>query len=277
MVAGNRDAAASPGAPAAGAHVACEAYVSVVDCLRTRRVAGRFAVKTPIVTLEEERTGRVGTLVLTAHLGEAGYFEQLAAAIRRAPGQVFFESVRTRDPDPEHWRDPRHRLLRRLRTDVYRELAALGPFAFQGDALVPGEGWVNADVDCCEFAEELGRARVSTLRYELAIDALSGMLKSARTGNRGAARQVELLLRYGLLVIGLPGVFDVLRLLPANNRFQRVAADWRNQVAVAKVMAEGKGDFVLIYGAAHGPGLIALLRERGFRETERRWLTVLRV
>ncbi|MGE5595754.1 MAG: hypothetical protein ACM3S1_06915 [Hyphomicrobiales bacterium] len=245
-----------------------------MDTLRSRRANGKTFLQTPVVHLRNGGTGQRATLVLTAHLGEARYFERLRNAISASPGQIFFESVRSRDSSEAHWHERYHHLLRRIREDIYRDIAGLGLFTFQGEALAPDPFWINADVDCCQLAARLRQQGVSTLKYDLALDSLSRLVRRARSGNAEAAKTIESLLKYGLLFISAGFVFEALRWLPGTRKFQAAANDWRNEFAARTVLDQAKGDWVLIYGAAHGPGLLRLFRKAGYHETHRDWLTV---
>jgi hypothetical protein len=244
-----------------------------MDTLRHARIEGRSALQTPVIHLRH-RDGRTGTLVLTAHLGDAHYFETLRKLIAASGATVFFESIRARDDSPEHWREKYHRLLFRLRTEVYHDVSSLGIFAFQGDALAPEPSWVSADIDCCQFASALRAAGVRTFQYDLAITMLRGIVRKAKAGNREAARTIEMMMKSGLILVSLPLVFDALKLLPNSRSFQSVANDQRNAVAVRTVLDAKPESFVLVYGAAHGPGLLSLLRKAGYEETGREWYSV---
>jgi hypothetical protein len=245
--------------------------------LRNTRVNGRRAVQTPVISVRERAGRRSGAIVLTAHLGEPVYFQSVLDAVGRLPGTVFFESVRTADASDEHWRERYHRFLRAIREDVYRDIASLGLFAFQGDHLRPGSSWVNADVDCCQLAARLREKRVSVARYEAAIALLHGLVLRARDGNAEARKNLESMVKYGLLFLSFSFVFDVLKVLPSVSGFQAVVNDWRTARAVRQVLRDGDESFVLVYGAAHGPGILRLLERAGFEEVDREWLTVFRV
>lgn len=248
-----------------------------MDCLRHKRESGRSALQTPVITLADREHGRRGTLVLTAHLGEAEYFERLREIIDGKGAPVFYESIRSRDDSEAHWRERHHRFLRRLRRDVYNDMAGLGLFAFQGEHLAPENGWRNADVDCCQFADKLRERHVSMLKYDLAIGALQRMVRKAKTGNEDAARMLQRMFQLGLLLVSVSYVFEAVNLIPSSRRFQQVANDWRNTAAAKTVLDSGVDDFVLVYGAAHGPGLLKLLGKAGYEETGREWLTVFRL
>lgn len=245
-----------------------------MDCLRTRRVEGKAALQTPVITLENRAIGGTATLVLTAHLGDPGYFAAMRNAVHEAPGTVFFESIRPRDLSEAHWNEKYHRLLKRIREDLYVTLSDLEGLSFQGEQLKPEPEWRSADVDCCEFAAELRRRKVNTLRYELALGALDGLLAKARAGNKQALKSLQTMVKAGLMFISVGYVFEFISWLPSSRGFQSVAADWRNEVAAKIVLESGEKDFVLIYGAAHGPGLIELLAKGGYREARREWHTV---
>jgi hypothetical protein len=245
-----------------------------MENLRRRRVAGKTALQTPIVSLKNSRDGRSAKLVLTAHLGEAAYFEKLNRAIAAAGAPVFYESVRPTSDDPHHWEEPYHRFLRSLREDLYHGIAGLGMLAFQGDCLAPEPGWVNADVDCCELAARLREAGVPLFRYEIAFGLLRQLIQRARHGDSAALKTLERAIKWGLIAVSVTAVFKLVQLLPRTRSLYAVINDWRSARAVEAVEKAG-GDFLLIYGAAHGETLLQGLKEHGFRETGREWHTVL--
>lgn len=244
-----------------------------MDCLRRGRVEGRSVLQTPVVHLRRARDGRRGRLVLTVHLAEPAYFASLTAAIHDANAQVFFESIRSVDPSPRHWDEKYHRLLRGIREELYLGIADLGLFSFQATHLAPGVDWINSDVTCCEFADRLREAKVSTVKYELALAVFMKFVHRAQGGDHEARRAIEAMLKKGLLLASVLPLLELQRFLPGTGGFQVIATDWRNEAAVAKLDATNDGDFVLVYGAAHGPGLLRLLRKRGFEEVRRDWYT----
>ena len=241
--------------------------------LRRKRIAGKTALQTPVISLRNPRDGRRATLVLTAHLGDESYFQELRTAVAHLQTQVYFESVRALDAEPEHWREPYHHFLKSLREDLYAGIASLGLMAFQGDRLAPEPGWANADVDCCALAAQLRAARVPLLRYEVAFGLLRQLIQQAQRGDRAARRTLERAIKWGLIAVSLTAVFNLVRLLPRTRSLYRVINDWRIAEAV-KIVDGAGGDFVLIYGAAHGESILAGLADLGFHETSRKWLTV---
>jgi hypothetical protein len=242
--------------------------------LRHRRVAGRTTLQTPAIWLRNSTTGRKGLLVLTAHLGDPSYFERLQALIAHESLPVFYESVRARTTDEAHWREPFHRFLKALREDFYEGVAALGLLAFQTDYLKPGPEWANADVDCCDLADELRARDVSIGRYQMALGVLQALVQRARNGDPQARATLVRTLKWGLIAVSVTGVIELVRFLPKSRRFHLVINDWRSKRAVEAVMAANTEGFVLIYGAAHGDTLMAELETAGFREVRREWHTV---
>lgn len=244
-----------------------------MENLRRKRVSGKTALQTPVISLRKGRGERHATLILTAHLGDETYFQEVRRAVSAAGAPVFYESVRSLDSSPEHWQEPYHHFLKSLREDLYHGIASLGLMAFQGDCLAPEPGWTNADVDCCALAERLRAARVPLFRYEIAFGLLRQMIQQAARGDRTALKTLETAIKWGLIAVSVTAVFKFVQLLPRTRSLYRVINDWRSAHAVETV-AKADGDFVLIYGAAHGETLLDGLKARGFRETGREWLTV---
>lgn len=196
--------------------------------LRSRRVAGKTALQTPLIRLRDPRSGRTGLLVLTAHLGDGAYFETLRKDIDADGGRVFFEAVRSNSEDPEHWRDPYHRFLKGLRREVYEGLSRLGLLEFQGQRLAPEPGWTNADVDCCTLADRLRRAKVSLWRFEMALSAFRRLIAQAEAGDTGARASLDRTIRWGLVFVSFGAIFRVVQFLPSTRRLYRVINDWRS-------------------------------------------------
>ena len=136
--------------------------------------------------------------------------------------------------------------------------------------MVPDGAWVNADIDCCDFASALKASNVRVFQFELAMTLLQHMIAKAKAkaGSREAMKAIELALKSGLLLVSIGLVFEMMGLLPKSRAFQSVANDYRNRAAVKTVLGEQTQDFVTIYGTAHGPGLLGLLGAAGFRESD---------
>jgi hypothetical protein len=242
--------------------------------LRHRRIAGKTTLQTPAIWLRHPKTGRKGLIVLTAHLGDQRYFERLQTLVAGEDAPVFFESVRSRTADEAHWREPYHRFLKTLREDLYQGISALGLLAFQTDHMKPDAAWINADVDCCELADELRAKGVSVARYQLALGVLQGLVTRAKNGDEKARNTLIRTLKWGLIAVSVTGVIELVRFLPKSRRFHLVINDWRSRRAAEVVLAAKTDDFVLIYGAAHGDSLMSEFEKAGFREVRREWHTV---
>jgi hypothetical protein len=239
-----------------------------MNTLRRRWANGRVSLETPVIELVH-RDGRRGRLVLTAHLGEREYFDELGGLLE-CESSVFYEVVRSVDDSPEHWREPRHRFLRDLR-EVYASLSALGLLAFQGEALAPRSAWVNADVTCCELADQLRARGVSVWRQEMALKALRQLVSRAAAGDPRAGKAIVVALQCGLLAASVTALFNLMSWLPTTRGLYQVLNDWRSDHAVRTVLGSGLDDFALIYGAAHGETLLRGFRRAGYRETGRTW------
>jgi len=245
--------------------------------LRRVKEDGRTALQTPLIRLSNAKTGAAATLVLTAHMAEPAYFDALRERVRAANAPVYFEGVRAVSDEPDHWHERYHALLRAIREDFYAEVASLGLLAFQGDHLQPEPYWRNADVTCCALAERLRSAGVRTRQYNVALQALRRLVRDAKAGRPEALRSLERLLKWGLVGLSFEFVLRVARLFPNTRRFHAVVNDWRSEVAVETVLRAGEPDFVLLYGAAHGPPILDGLRKAGYRERSREWVTLFRV
>lgn len=231
-------------------------------------------LQTPVVELADARNGRRARLLLTAHLGEQRYFEQLRELALAEPGTVFYEGVIPVSSSDEHWSERYHSFLHRLREDVYAGIANLGLLAFQGEYLAPAADWIAADVTCCQLAERMRAGRVRLRRYELGLSALKHLIGQAEKGDPKARAGIERAIKWGLIAVSVTAVFRFLTVLPNTHAFNKVVNEWRSGEAVRIILAQHPEQFTLIYGAAHGDRIIEALEADGFREVGRRWLTV---
>lgn len=242
--------------------------------LRRHSEGGTTVLQTPVVELVDAHTGRRARLLLTAHLGDQRYFERLREIAESETGSIFYEGVIPVSSSAEHWDERYHSFLRHLREDVYAGIAKLGLLAFQGEYLAPAEGWIAADVTCCELAERMRVGRVRLRRYELGLAALKRLIGQAEKGDPRARAGIERAIKWGLIAISVTAVFRFLTALPNTHTFNKVVNEWRSGEAVRIVLAQHPRQFTLIYGAAHGDEIIRALEADGFREVNRRWLTV---
>jgi len=245
--------------------------------VRNTRVR-RDWLQTPVVTYRHRSTGR---LVGMMHIGVPAYFEAVAATVadlERAGAVVQFEGVRP--PTAEELADA---------TDA--ELAAVARFdefvafvtAISGtlgwvvqraeEGLPYPDRWTNVDMDVLQLVRlvtppvierTLGKsAGTATLLGEHSVETSRALLSLALRLAMSPAPAAAM-----SLAGGRDGRRD-------RRALQASVLDGRNEVALAGVKAAGRtDDVVLIWGAAHLPGMGEVLRAWGYHQTSVKWLSV---
>jgi len=214
------------------------------------------------------------SVVGTAHIGDDHYYRQVAEFVsaREAEGAVVhYERVRKGAGEQmADFTGPERHVL-----DIFRALATgqrrLGMFlglTHQFARLTPRDEWLNADMTDLELIRALGVDGAP--RRVPPVDELFDELERAPWWFAAGFRTlVRALLR--LATWSAPR-------LRWRNRWpdSRIVVDARNQLAVqAALSAPQDRPLVMIWGAAHLPGIGALLAASGYARTETRWFTVL--
>ena len=233
------------------------------------RLAGR-TLATPVLWYRHTGTGTVLTLVLTSHIGTAGYYAAMAARISELEtggAAVLWEGVRTA-PDDE-WatatedEHAAHQVLLTFYRDRPAMIAAHLGWVMQKELPI-GAGWINTDLTDLETVRAAGPAAI------LAMGQQADRALARFGGHRDAYSRVmgSLIMRalarpHGTLTEAIrkvaPDVYAVL-------------LEQRSKIAVAAV--DPGRDTVMIWGAEHAGSIEAALTATGWQRTPlRRWLT----
>lgn len=213
---------------------------------------------------------RVVTLVGTAHVAEAGYFQALAAfvaAVQADGAVVHFEGG---DPAPEDVLDTlveREREAYRVLGSAMSGLDRLGVAAglvHQRDGLPEQDDWVNTDVTALDMIRMLGPRTILARADRERADRLGELVDHQRT-----VRSVRWLLR------NLGHVTRVTDLW-SRSATSGLTLDWRNAIAASAALAVPAGSHVVaIWGCKHLPGIGELLARNDFVLEDVRWFTAM--
>lgn len=236
--------------------------------LRTVRDRDTWSLQTAVLHLRHTDTGRRVQVMSMIHIGEAAYYTRLNELIAEHDGLILFEGLGQLTDDELASLTPEERKVWDTiapLTDAYREIARALDLVAQPDALTkPGSTWRRAD---------LPLARLLKLWAERRLPLLPAM------GQAGKALESAFFKRTTrLLLLQEPLILGAFRALkgwtPGIGKLSDLLVDERNGAAMAVFDATpADQDILLIYGAGHVPGLVEMLRTRGYREAARDWFT----
>ncbi len=222
----------------------------------------------PLITLKHETTGRRVRLLGVIHFADASYWSTLQGVIdREGESVVLYERVLK--PTQEEmdaltekeraWYENVHLGHKTLRG----QLQALLGLSFQGDGLTYPAHWINTDMSGGAF-----------------VKAMVG-LEERFPGNPFMAildhePEQAPFVRWMIQKIFSHISLSELRNFGAKSAYRRerdaIILDYRNFLGVNGILAHGKErDVVSIWGAAHLPGMLHLLKQLGFEEETREW------
>ena len=223
----------------------------------------RGVLQTPVIRYRHRRTGRTVTLVGTAHVGEASYYERLQAIVARleaAGAVVCYEWIGS--AAEEEWaaasageraaRDASQSMGQGTFKQVGRSLG----WVEQGAVFRWAPSWRNVDITDLELVRLASPEGMRAMGGALGDVWGSSLTQDQADAVTGAAAGVVFRL------VSLDW-FDLLRRITtwddASRRFSRVDIEERNAHALAR-MPSG-ADVVLLWGAGHLPGLAAGLKQ----------------
>jgi hypothetical protein len=236
--------------------------------IRTTREGDRWNLQTAVIHLQHRQSGRRVRLMSMIHIGEPRYYARLNELIADHDGLIFFEGLGQLTDEEIAALTPEERKVYDAiapLTDAYRKIAAALDLVAQPDALTkPGPTWIRADLPLSRLLKEWAARRLPLIP---AMEAASKTLESVFF-----KRTTRLLLLQEPLILG---AFRILRgWSPSIGKLSALLVDERNDAAIATFDATPSDqDALIIYGAGHMPGLLAMLRERGYQQTARDWYT----
>ena len=210
----------------------------------------------------ESPQGRSVTLIGVQHIATQESWDRDIATLRQMEADgthIFLEGVRPVEGT--------------VTDDEWTRVAALAEFAqtsavlaevtgliFQKDAFEAAETtWTPYDVSILDIVRELKPRTVRRIQKISQMD--TEALKS----------QPELVLAILRLLPSMPGFLS----LVLSGDLSKHIVKRRNEYAVEGVLLSSASDRALYWGAAHLPGMVKLLRERGYNITSEEWRVVL--
>ena len=229
------------------------------DSGQFHRISGS-AVQTAAVTLRN-KSGRLVHIIGMSHIANPRYWKEINHVIHKYDShgwQIHFERVkpitdqqlRSLAPAEREMLDGIHSVL-----NGNYGFGKSSKLVFQGDVLKLPPTAVNTDTDMATLVQSLAQGQdVHVMQQVMAL-----VSKLPRTLRKMAA-----------LIAFMPGVE------PGESSLTKVLKDDRNHIALSEI--DNTSDNVLmLWGAAHLPGICQGLATRGFSETDRQWHTVFTV
>lgn len=261
------------------AHFIIRAFFIVMGYLGIGSVLsdGR-SLKTPIVFLENPDTGREVVLVGMMHVGGGQYFKDVQGVIDSlSKHRILFEAVGKLSAQERKKLNKREKkILNQFETmsknsDIFREFIG---FQDQRKGLAYDSSWVRTDMDMFALIKKFSHARINPISTGTKKGKLNKFFKGSDSSDRAITKWL-----LGYLLTLLPLFLILSRLMCFVMRRSRltyqVIIEERNLIAVNGIARYTEvSNIVSIWGAAHLPGMIKLLGKLGFREVQRKWITV---
>jgi hypothetical protein len=227
--------------------------------------------QTPLCEFEHPQTGSNIGVVGVIHLGEQSYFDTVSDYIldrEDAGAQVHYEGLKpaSKVESVKFKAEAKQAeaMANSLNTMHYVIAEALGVQS-QGESIDYASSWQNHDIGRVELVRLLGAKGVSRLtqlgdRAEKLEAALSPELLAATL--RAAFRFTPIFIPMGIVL---------------RRHERKILVDHRNEIALAGIddtlSEEPDRDIALLWGAGHLPGIGKGLQQRGYRLTDRSWLS----
>ncbi|HSX01440.1 MAG TPA: hypothetical protein VLF67_04325 [Candidatus Saccharimonas sp.] len=252
----------------------------------------RGQIQTPVWTYRHRDSGRTVTLVGMMHVGEPAYYaavQSLVASLVEAGAVVQFEGVRTASAEEMATATPRELAaiasINQLLQVITRMGEGLG-WTSQKTGLKYDPAWTNVDLNDLELVRLLNLADLD----RAVADAAEQMTELEQTDPVMMAASMAMIFRAmhsrsGRVMVDVLSAFNRAqrrRHQPADaepapdlDQLHEVVVGQRDPVAVEGIWrAAAHQDVALIWGAAHLPGMGALIEEHGYQRISASWLSV---
>lgn len=239
-------------------------------------------LQVPIIVLEND-DGRILELRGMVHIGDEIFYNLHLEEIRDRERQGFvitYEGVR---PMSAHVQKKLTTLERQVLQQIdfvfrYRdEFVSALKLTKQGDILKPQEDWIRTDMTLRELVERLAEENAHLIEPELLtfIEWVEG-LQNGPESVKAAEKKCASIDRALMAMPYSDWAHRWLEYLSPNMwRTKQIILTERNGRALTTLVSIlDSRNAVATWGAAHLPGMITDLASRGFKETNRRWLTV---
>lgn len=211
------------------------------------------------------------TLIGVVHIGDPRYYQILQRLLddgEKTGALVHFEAVmRPKDAEVLASLTDLERqaltVLSDLTTFLEHLVTATTDLVAQKSSITYRPTWVNADVNAIDFIRMLGpQTVIDRLSHHPDLDDINTLPRWVPIG---------WLLRFVLRYLG--ALHPALHALGSGPLDRGVVLEWRNLVAASAALSAPDGAHVMaIWGAAHLPGIGALLERNGFVLSETRWV-----
>ena len=229
--------------------------------IRTVRVDGDV-LSTPVHHYRHPESGREVDLVLTVHFGESGYYTQLRKVLDARTGTggvVYCEDPNRLAHHPGATRQEQRLLAAMRRNDtIKRSRLHLIGWQTQHDGLAPDPSWVSSDLHPLEIMRSIG---VRKLRLQQWLTRAVYGTRINDAGANKAKRELALAARVAM------------QPTQRRSRINKVLINQRNTAAL-NPLQNIHHDAALLWGALHGPGLDAGLRDLGYTLVGTDWYRV---
>lgn len=244
--------------------------VNVIGVKGARVKDGKL--QTPIITYAHPHSNSKIVFVSMIHVGEAQYFEQVRDKIDSLTGYtVQYEKLKPLTGDEEAKLTAREEAVVdqvQAFMQLTMNLVGLMSLRHQRDALVPGQNWKNADMSLYDFVRTFASENLTFFKSNKRIETL---------GNDEAGKAAH---RWFIDVLfkRLPAIGVLIRILGMLSRNRRralnIILEKRNDIAVRAILSDAQhGNVCTIWGGMHLNGIERKLKDAGFREVHREWLT----
>ncbi|MFC1608944.1 hypothetical protein ACFL2R_01670 [Patescibacteria group bacterium] len=226
-------------------------------------------IETPVVFYEHPTTKRKIVFVATVHVAEKKYYSRLQEIVASLDGySVLFEMVSPLSKkEKEGLGEVGVKAYEKMQNDfsIIRHAVDIMQLQYQTDGIVYDSSWVNTDISMYELIssmDEPGNAKKFCLPDDFEEEELKWLINFA-------ARNIEVM-------------YSCIRINNYCRSFfeetKSVVVGGRNEVAVQGIKEYlEQGNVVTIWGAAHFPGIDAQIRQMGFREIRREWISAYQV
>lgn len=241
---------------------------------------GKF-IKTPVVSLYNPRSNRKVVLIGMMHIGDEAYYQKVQAVITSLQEcAVLYECVgKLSVQERKQLTKPERKILERFES-MQKSRGLLKMILGLDDQLkgltYDDPTWIRTDMSMLDLIRRLDRSgyRPPAPSKENKKNDLKKLLDGSDESQTFIARWF-----FGCILAIIPLLVATSSITSLFNgrsrRMTQVILHDRSTIAVEAIVDHSQHkDIVSIWGSAHLPGMIRLLRKEGFKETGREWLTV---
>lgn len=234
------------------------------------------ALQTPVHCYKHPATQKTVLLIGMVHIAESAYFEKIyktARFLEEGPcHKVLYEFVKVAPKEIETLNPKERKLHKQLLAyrEFHRKIAEVMSLQYQFDTNLGARvssSWICNDIDGRAFLQKLIQEKVDVFRLKEMEKIIEQISKPAiqwyineMLGETAAIAVIAKM---------------VCRIFPVKKKLFRIVLDWRNEIAVKKIIEELSGghSVVSFWGAAHLPGIGRLLKRQGFVKISEDWIT----